>query len=352
METVTTAFVEKLLSFGNFAMLRFSTSGKLLDIRPHEATFWGWHIRNMYTFDISEHFLAPNNLTAAKFKELLKTSSKKPVPLKWKNPEGEVSPPANVLWMRRTSQEEGDSLLAVIKKDDMQENKAGFTDRKYYYQSLYLPGFIHNINGPLGTMFGRAELLKFKHPEMKDLDEVISVGYRLQGIINNFSTKINQERHQEKIAIHLNRFLSEESTFLQSDLFFKHHVTCQESFANNLPEFHGEYAALSGLFSECYRFFRQFVNEEKHYKFFVKSTYNQPNAGFSVGFDGEFSIEANPGLKLPFTAAGDANGIRKVDCPGLDTDFIGKCMASLGGKFALSGEKTLLTYRYEFPLPV
>ncbi|MBU0690202.1 response regulator [bacterium] len=110
---------------------------------------------------------------------------------------------------------------------------------------LLASGVAHNINTPLMGIYGLAQVIKMKHPEIEDIDGVIAQVERINGIIRNLMWKSRQESQQIAQPIDLNLLLSEELKFLEADLEFKHNVEKKIELADNIPPIMGKYSDFS-----------------------------------------------------------------------------------------------------------
>lgn len=113
---------------------------------------------------------------------------------------------------------------------------------------LLASGIAHNINTPLMGIYGAAQLIKMKHPELEDLgdlDGVISQVERINSIVRNLMWKSRQEQDTSIQEINLNQLLQEELRFLDADLEFKHNVTKYFAFADEVPAIMGRYSDFS-----------------------------------------------------------------------------------------------------------
>lgn len=110
---------------------------------------------------------------------------------------------------------------------------------------LLATGVAHNINTPLMGIYGLAQVIKMKHPNIEDIDGVIAQVERINGIIRNLMWKSRQEQEIAKQDIDLNVLLQEELRFLESDMEFKHNVEKQFAFAKDLPPIWGRYSDFS-----------------------------------------------------------------------------------------------------------
>lgn len=343
---------DAFLTFSDLHLFQISMRGNLLSFRPKHKKFLGWNSTNHHLFNFTEHFLQPNHLTLKLFLEIVSEREYTYDYFLWKGIDNQVSFPLPTFVRLTASEGNQKNILFFVKNpENVQQISIPFPDKKYVYQAKGIPGLIHNINGPFGTITGRIELLQYKHPEIKEFDEIIRVGYRVQSIMDNVSFKIVSENLKNDASINLNRLLREEISFLNSDLFFKHQVEKVEELANNIPEFVANYLSYSGIFSECYHFFRQFINEHREYVFITKSFHRGSQAGFSVDFLGEFNAQGKLGGELPVYFEGDYIEMIRFKKPGLDNRFLSHCMEKNQGMLSINGTREALKYRIEFPIP-
>lgn len=106
-------------------------------------------------------------------------------------------------------------------------------------------GVAHNINNPLTSILGRAQLLHRAHPDLKEVDTIIAQGKRISAIIDNMMYKSRQEQTPERQLLDLNHLLIQELSFLEADLDFKHKVEKEYDFADSLPQIEGVYSDFS-----------------------------------------------------------------------------------------------------------
>lgn len=324
-----------LLSAGKMVLLQFTPQGKLENISPAGTSFFGWENSNLDKFNLNNHLLNKNKISAADFRKILKSDSQKERLLTWQTPDGGETPPLPVSWLR-PGESGNEGIAALVKlQDHSAANKNNFMEKIFQQQAHFLPGFIHNLNTPLGTMFGRAELLRFKHPELPDLGDIIDTGYQLQQTISGFNKKINRERYQETMDISINQFLEESNAHLRSDLFFKHHVECQLDLPNDIPPYSGNYAALSGLFMEGYLVLRRFLDEEKNYQGAIRSDVKDGEISIVFNISGEVTNLPDGPEKISIETGRISEPNNDLEKYSLDLNFLHTCLAHLPGKFLL-----------------
>ncbi|GAB4377036.1 MAG: hypothetical protein Kow0042_24140 [Calditrichia bacterium] len=351
MNGLAASQLDIFLTFSDLRLLVFSSQWKLIDLRPAHRNFLGWDETTIDSFNFNQNFLEPNHLQISEF---LGHFLQKEHALKnyyWRDIHEQISGPYETYFKIKKEKGQIKSLMAFVKMTGKVDRVMIEPQKKYsYFLGLMLPGFIHNLNGPLGTLTGRIELLNIKYQKIAELNELLKMGFKLQNIIENLSFKLVNERYFQPVEINLNRLLREEITFLQADLFFKHQVTVQEKFFNNIPQFRMYYLALSGVLSECYHFFRNFVYEDQEYSLHVGSFCEDKQAGYYLNFLGEFRIPENLSLRFPISLSGDAVKMAQSNVEGLDTAFLTYCLKYNQGFLQVTCRKEMLTMRLQFPI--
>lgn len=352
MNGIITSQFDSFLQFSDLFLLQISFRGDLVNIRPKGKSFNGWNFENRIMFNLFEHFLEPNRMSMQIFLKFLEGQEYAIKNFTWKGPDNKLS--GRIPTFFRTSDGVGEDkhiLIFVKNQQPAQAQPVPLEEKKLAFQAKHLPGFIHNLNGPLSTIMGRVELLQIKHPQIPEFEDIVRVGYRIQSLIDNVTFKLVNERTKKPTKINFNRFLREEITFLNCDLFFKHQVEKVNELSPNIPEFTGNYFALSGVFSECYQFMRQFADEQKEYVFITKSLFRDNKVGFSIDFIGDFLSPGKAGATLPCTIKGNASDISCSPVAGFDKAFVSKCMATYSAIISLTCAQNQLKLTYQFPLP-
>ncbi len=110
---------------------------------------------------------------------------------------------------------------------------------------LLTSGLAHNLNSPLQTIIGFAQLLQMKTPGSPELDNILKMANQMRDIINNLMFKLRQEQSAELQEIDLNQLLQAELTFLESNLIYKHEVVKEFDFSPDLKPVKGIYSDFS-----------------------------------------------------------------------------------------------------------
>jgi PAS domain S-box-containing protein len=150
---------------------------------------------------------------------------------------------------------DGQSCLQIVARDvtdhvellehkDLMEQEL-VSEQRLAAIGLLASGIAHNINTPLMGIYGAAQLLKMKHPDLDDMDGIIAQVERINAIIRNLMWKSRQEQDTRFQEINLNQLLTEELKFLEADLDYKHYVTKHFSFSDRVPTIMGRYSDFS-----------------------------------------------------------------------------------------------------------
>ncbi|MCL4305908.1 response regulator [bacterium] len=135
-------------------------------------------------------------------------------------------------------------LTELVQRSEIMETEL-MNEQRLAAIGLLASGVAHNINTPLMGIYGLAQVIKMKHPEIQDVDGVIAQVERINGIVRNLMWKSRQEQESAKQDIDLNVLLQEELRFLEADMDFKHNVEKVFEFASNLPPIFGRYSDFS-----------------------------------------------------------------------------------------------------------
>ena len=106
-------------------------------------------------------------------------------------------------------------------------------------------GVVHNINSPLSSILGYAQLLKNQYPDNQDLDKIITAGITLSRTVKTLLKKISQDNIALPAPVNLNELVSQELEMLKHNLFFKNNVKLEISLTSNLPSLQIVYGDLS-----------------------------------------------------------------------------------------------------------
>ncbi|MCB1059039.1 MAG: response regulator [Calditrichaeota bacterium] len=150
---------------------------------------------------------------------------------------------------------DAETLLQIVARDSSEISELSqraslmelelMSEQRLANIGLLASGVAHNINTPLMGIYGLAQVIKMKHPDIEDIDGVIAQVERINGIIRNLMWKSRQEQERAKQDIDVNILLQEELRFLEADMEFKHNVEKEFSFSPDMPPIYGRYSDFS-----------------------------------------------------------------------------------------------------------
>ena len=108
-----------------------------------------------------------------------------------------------------------------------------------------IEGIVHNINSPLNTVLGYAQLLKKDMKDSAELDRIIEAGKNIAQTVKGLLTKVKQSNISIDRPIDINGMIAQELEFCKHNLFFKHYVTLTTDFQEKLPDVTASYGDLS-----------------------------------------------------------------------------------------------------------
>jgi PAS domain S-box-containing protein len=120
----------------------------------------------------------------------------------------------------------------------IKSNKAAELGRK-------VEGIVHNINSPLNSILGYAQLLKKEHKDNEDIAKIIDAGKKIARNVKGLLTKVKQSNISSVRPIKINELIDQELDFCEHNLFFKHYVTLEKNFQEDIPKFNATYSDIS-----------------------------------------------------------------------------------------------------------
>jgi len=122
-----------------------------------------------------------------------------------------------------------------------------------------IQGIIHNINTPLSTINGGIDILKMAMiKDMKNdknnydyyLDRIDKIKGAVKNVISIIKGTMQRSRDEnsvEKMNLDVNKLIEQELDFFEANMFFKHQITKEFSFANDLPNINIIYSDFSQI---------------------------------------------------------------------------------------------------------
>jgi signal transduction histidine kinase len=97
-----------------------------------------------------------------------------------------------------------------------------------------LPGLIHNLNTPLMGINGRVELIQFKTPELKGLDQIVNQLNRINETLSAISFLLDKDANHDVMLVDINDLVVKMDQFLLADMKYKHRINRDRDLADQL----------------------------------------------------------------------------------------------------------------------
>lgn len=142
----------------------------------------------------------------------------------------------------------------VTKQRDLQEAKRNLEMELIRINRLAelgkrIQGIVHNLNSPLNSVLGYAQLLKEEYPDNNDALKIIEAAKSMSQTIKSLLSKIKKDSYSNPDKLNLNAFITQELENCKHHLFFKNEVTLYMDLAQDLPEILCTYGDLSQVFN-------------------------------------------------------------------------------------------------------
>ncbi|HIE03527.1 MAG TPA: PAS domain S-box protein [Candidatus Latescibacteria bacterium] len=217
-------------------------------------------------------------------------------------------------------------------------------------------GIAHNINNPLTSIMGRAQLLLMDHPELKeDLSPIIYQAKQIEATVRNLTYKARQEQTKKKQRLDLNHLLKQELEFLKADLDFKHKVEKEYDFDESLPSIWGVYSDFSQSLLNIIRNALDAMYSSERKKLTVRTYHDHENIYVEIGDTGcGIPDDVLPHIFEPFFTTKPLMGETQGDEPTGTGLGLSTCKQLLGGYRAEISVKSKLgegtTFTIKIPI--
>ena len=106
-------------------------------------------------------------------------------------------------------------------------------------------GIVHNLNSPLNSIIGYAQLMKKEIGKNEDLEKILKSGKLIAHYIKTLQQKIKNDNMSMYHPLDINKLLKDELELFKNNLFFKHHVKTITDFEKKLPSLNAVYGDVS-----------------------------------------------------------------------------------------------------------
>jgi signal transduction histidine kinase len=101
-----------------------------------------------------------------------------------------------------------------------------------------LEGIIHNLNSPLNTILGYAQILRNRNPELKAVEKIYQAGLEIDKEFKNLALDIEKFKNEMPVFLNLNEEIVNHLKLMSFNLFFKHNIKVETDLTKNLPKLH------------------------------------------------------------------------------------------------------------------
>ncbi|HID10395.1 MAG TPA: PAS domain-containing sensor histidine kinase [Candidatus Latescibacteria bacterium] len=214
-------------------------------------------------------------------------------------------------------------------------------------------GIAHNINNPLTSIMGRAQLLLMEHPEIEEeLSPILHQAKQIEAIVRNLTYKTRQEQSRQKQRLDLNHLLRQELEFLKADLDFKHKVEKEYDFDEDLPSIWGVYSDFSQTILNIIRNALDAMYRSERKKLTVRTYRDEDHIYIEIGDTGcGIPDDVLPHIFEPFFTTKPLAGQAKGDEPtgtGLGLSTCRQILKEYGAEISVRsklGEGTTFTVK-------
>ena len=110
-------------------------------------------------------------------------------------------------------------------------------------------GVVHNMNSPLNSILGYAQLVKKNYQDNEDVDKIIDAAKNISHAVKTLLRKVQQDNISMMRPIDINQLITQELELLKHNLFFKHYVVLETQLLNKLPHIKAVYSDISQSFT-------------------------------------------------------------------------------------------------------
>jgi signal transduction histidine kinase len=113
-------------------------------------------------------------------------------------------------------------------------------------------GIVHNLNSPLSSVIGYAQLILDEYQDNQDIKKIINTSITMSNGIKSLLQKTVDDSIAMPRNVNINTMIRQELTFCTHDLFFKHNVFLEIELAENIPDMQLVYGDISQVFQTLF----------------------------------------------------------------------------------------------------
>jgi len=132
-------------------------------------------------------------------------------------------------------------------------------------------GVVHNMNSPLNSILGYAQLLKKTYEDNEDVDKIIDAAKNISHAVKTLLRKVHHDNISMLHPIDINELIEQEIELLNHNLFFKHYVELEKRLYKDIPKLKAVYSDISQSFTNLVNNAIEAMHESKEKKIFIRT---------------------------------------------------------------------------------
>ena len=148
-------------------------------------------------------------------------------------------------------------------------------------------GVVHNMNSPLNSILGYAQLVKKDYKDNEDVDKIINAAKNISQAVKTLLRKVQQDNISMMRPIDINLLIEQELELLKHNLFFKHYVVLQTELSHDLPSVKAVYSDISQSFTNLVNNAIESMHESKERNIWVRTYQTEDMVAIEVRDSGE-----------------------------------------------------------------
>ncbi|MCD4817992.1 MAG: hypothetical protein K8S23_04830 [Candidatus Cloacimonetes bacterium] len=224
--------------------------------------------------------------------------------------------------------------------------------KKLHFLGTKIEGLIHNLNTPLNTIVGYAQILKYKYPKSKEIEKITKAARKIDDQLKIFHKILDLYHIKLPCLVNFNNFIEDEINLLQHSLFFKHQVDIELILEHELPNLkiiYSDFALIWNLILENIQtFFSNADGIEK--KIFIITYSRNGLVYFKMDHYGK-EVPSNI-LSIFQNEKNRKNKIVQLTNFGTGLPIILKILETYDGDFILNSESNIISSTISIPYGV
>jgi len=148
-------------------------------------------------------------------------------------------------------------------------------------------GVVHNMNSPLNSILGYAQLVKKEYKDNGDIDKIIDAAKNISQSVKTLLRKVQQDNISMMRPVDINQLINQELELLKHNLFFKLYVVLEKSLLKNLPSVKAVYSDISQSFTNLINNAIESMHDSKERNIWVRTYQTSDMVAIEVRDSGE-----------------------------------------------------------------